>query len=145
MMVFSRCSRRPFLRSGPPDITGGSEGPPDTSGKLKLVALNINSEDIVYAEYRWCESCPSNTIKRLCLCLCWFVCPSRSLLRHIKSVWKARGIVRTVSAMACYIPSFKKFHARVHAISRNFHAILAISAIFGPISTCWVSKCMYSS
>merc|ERR1711954_34722 len=41
--------------------------------------------------------------------------------------------------------TFKKFHARVHAISRNFHAFLAISAIFGPISTCWVSKCMYSS
>ena len=32
-----------------------------------------------------------------------------------------------------------------HAISHNFHAILAISAIYGPISTCWVSKCMYSS
>merc|ERR1712081_103488 len=41
--------------------------------------------------------------------------------------------------------TFKKFHARVHAISRNFRAILAISAIFGPISTCWVSKSMYSS
>ena len=131
----------------------------------------------------------------VCLCLC----PSRSLLSCIKSVWKAGGIVRTVSARACYIPSFKKFHARVHAISRNFtqfsrnfgyfshfwanfymlgikmhvlelrnslvilsknltrvftqfhaiscnfHAIWAISAIFGPISTCWVSKCMYSS
>ena len=87
----------------------------------------------------------SNYIKRLCLCLCLFVHMSRSLLSCIKSVWKAGGIVRTVSARACYIPSFKKFHARVHAISRNFHAILAISAIFGPISTCWVSKCMYSS
>ena len=83
----------------------------------------------------------SNYIKRLCV----FVCPSRSLLSCIKSVWKAGGIVRTVSARAFYIPSFKKFHARVHAISRNFHAIWAISAIFGPISTCWVSKCMYSS
>ena len=41
--------------------------------------------------------------------------------------------------------TFKKFHARVHAISRNFHAIWTISAIFGPISTCWVSKSMYSS
>merc|ERR1711954_367818 len=80
-----------------------------------------------------------------CVCVCLCLCPSHSLLRHIKSVWKAGGIVRTVSAMACYIPSFKKFHARVHAISRNFHVILAISAIFGPISTCWVSKCMYSS
>ena len=126
------------------------------------------------------------------LSVCPSVCPSRSLLRRIKSVWKAGGIVRTVSARACYIPSFKKFHvrvhaisrnftqfglfqpflgqfqhvgyqnactraekfigntfqkfhARVHAISRNFHAILAISAIFGPISTCWVSKSMYSS
>merc|ERR1711954_478938 len=58
----------------------------------------------------------SNTIKRLCLCLC----PSRSLLRRIKSVWKAGGMVRTVLARACYIPSFKKFYARVHAISRNF-------------------------
>ena len=87
----------------------------------------------------------SNYIKRLCLFVCLFVCPSRSLLRRIKSVWKAGGIVRTVLARACYIPSFKKFHARVHAISRNFHAILAISAIFGPISTCWVSKSMYSS
>ena len=27
--------------------------------------------------------------------------------------------------------TFKKFHARVHAISRNFHAIWTISAIFG--------------
>ena len=132
-----------------------------------------------------------------------FVCPSvrmsRSLLRRIKSVWKAGGIVRTVSARAFYIPSFTKFHAHVHtiscyftefshnlsyfshfwanfnmlhikkhvlelrnplvihshnfmhvfmqfhAISHNFHAILAISAIFGPISTCWVSKSIYSS
>merc|ERR1712081_108695 len=41
--------------------------------------------------------------------------------------------------------TFTKFLARVHTISRNFHAIWAISAIFGPISTCWVSKCMYSS
>merc|ERR1712112_280852 len=41
--------------------------------------------------------------------------------------------------------TFKKFHARVHAISCNFHAIWAISANFGPISTCCVSKCMYSS
>ena len=133
------------------------------------------------------------------LSVCPSVCPSRSLLRRIKSVWKAGGIVRTVLARACYIPSFKKFHARVHAISRNFtqfsrnlgyfshfwanfnmlgikmhvlelrnslvilsknftrvftqfhaisrnfHAILAISAIFGPISTCWVTKCMYLS
>ena len=31
-----------------------------------------------------------------------------------------------------------------HAISRNFHAIWAISAIIGPISTCWVSKCIFS-
>merc|ERR1711954_258452 len=45
---------------------------------------------------------------------------SRSLLRRIKSVWKAGGIVRTVSARARYIPSFKKFHERVHAISHNF-------------------------
>ena len=45
---------------------------------------------------------------------------SRSLLSYIKSIWKAGGIVRTVSARAFYIPSFKKIHARVHAISRNF-------------------------
>ena len=32
-----------------------------------------------------------------------------------------------------------------HAIFMQFHTILAISAIFGPISTCWVSKSMYSS
>ena len=49
-----------------------------------------------------------------------FVRLSRSLLSCIKSVWKAGGIVRTVSARAFYIPSFTKFHARVHAISRNF-------------------------
>ena len=133
------------------------------------------------------------------LFVCLRLCPSRSLLSCIKSVWKAGGIVRTVLARTFYIPSFKKFHARVnqiscnftqfscnfgyfshfwanfymlgikmhvlelrnslvilsknftrvftqfHAISLNFHAILAISAIFGPISTCWVSKCMYSS
>ena len=87
----------------------------------------------------------SNTIKRLCLFVRLCVCMSRSLLSCIKSVWKAGGIVKTVSARACYIPNFKKFHARVHAISRNFQAIWAILAIFGPISTCWVSKCMYSS
>ena len=82
---------------------------------------------------------PLNIYKALvfvCLFVCLSVCPSRSLLSCIKSVWKAGGIVRTVSARACYIPSFKKFHVRVHAISRNFHAILAISAFFGPISTC---------
>ena len=45
---------------------------------------------------------------------------SRSLLSCIKSVWKAGGIIRTVSARAFYIPSFTKFHARVHAMSRNF-------------------------
>ena len=98
----------------------------------------------IASNYR-CMGILSNTIKRLCLSVCLSVCMSCSFLRRIKSVWKAGGIVRTVLARACYIPSFKKFHARVHAISRNFHAILAISAIFGPISTCWVSKCMYSS
>ena len=83
----------------------------------------------------------SNTIKRFWLCLCLFVCLSRSLLSSIMSIWKAGGIIRTVSAMACYILSFTKFHA----ISHKFHAILAISAISGPISTYWVSKSMYSS
>ena len=32
-----------------------------------------------------------------------------------------------------------------HAIFTQFHTILAISAIFWSISTCWESKCMYSS
>merc|ERR1711954_288967 len=73
-----------------------------------------------------------NTIKRLCLFVCWFVCMSRSLLSCIKSVWKAGGIVRTVSARAFHIPSFKKFHARVHAISRNFHAIFMQFWLFQP-------------
>merc|ERR1712082_184669 len=41
--------------------------------------------------------------------------------------------------------NFTRVFTQFHAISRNFHAILAISAIFGPISTCWVSKSMYSS
>ena len=41
--------------------------------------------------------------------------------------------------------TFEKFQVHIHAISRNFHAIWAISAIFGPISTSWVSKCIYSS
>ena len=41
--------------------------------------------------------------------------------------------------------NFTRVFTQFHAISRNFHAIWAISAIFGPISTCWVSKCMYSS
>merc|ERR1711954_79625 len=62
----------------------------------------------------------SNYIKRLCLSVSLCVCMSRSLLSCIKSVWKAGGIVRTVSARAFYIPSFTKFHTRVHAISRNF-------------------------
>ena len=56
----------------------------------------------------------------MCLSVCLFVRMSRSLLSCIKSVWKARDIVRTVLARACYIPSFKKFYARVQAISRNF-------------------------
>ena len=68
--------------------------------------------------------------------LCVSVCPSRSLLSCIKSVWKAGGIVRTVSAMACYIPSFKKFHARVHAISRNF---TQFSRNFGYFSHFWAN------
>ena len=29
-------------------------------------------------------------------------------------------VCRTILAMACYIPSFKKFHARVHTNSHNF-------------------------
>ena len=41
--------------------------------------------------------------------------------------------------------NFTRVFTQFHAISRNFHAIWAISAIFGPISTCWVSKSMYSS
>ena len=56
----------------------------------------------------------------LCVFVSLCVRMSRSLLSRIMSVWKAGGTVRTVSAMACYIPTFKKFHARVHAISRNF-------------------------
>ena len=53
----------------------------------------------------------SNYIKRLCVSVRPSLCMSCSLLSRIKSVWKARGIVRTVLAMACYIPSSKKFHA----------------------------------
>ena len=64
------------------------------------------------------------------LCLCVSICLSRSLLSPIMSVWKAGGIIRTVLARACYIPSFTQFHASVHAIARNFHAIWAISAFF---------------
>ena len=41
--------------------------------------------------------------------------------------------------------NFTHVFLQFHAISRNFHTIWAISAIFGPISTCWVSKSMYSS
>ena len=41
-------------------------------------------------------------------------------------------------ARGCCILSF------MHPFTQ-FHAILAISAIFWPISKCWVSKCMYSS
>ena len=43
---------------------------------------------------------------------------------------------------------FTHVHAFPHAISHDLHAIntiFAISAIFRPISTCWVSKGMYSS
>merc|ERR1711954_270448 len=32
-----------------------------------------------------------------------------------------------------------------YGIFMQFHTILAISVICGPISTCWVSKCMYMS
>ena len=45
-----------------------------------------------------------------------------------------------------------QFQASLHAISHNFmqissnfHAIWTISAIFRSISTCWVSKSMYSN
>ena len=118
--------------------------PKSPSSTHPIPLTNIKHPDTTAIHIRHILS-PSNTIKRLCLSVCLFVCMSHSLLSCIKSVWKAGGIVRTVSARAFYIPSFKKFYARVHAISCNFHAILAISAIFGPISTCWVSKCMYLS
>ena len=61
---------------------------------------------------------------------------SRSLLSCIKSVWKAGGIVRTLSARAFYIPSFTKFHARVHAISCNF---MQFSRNFGYFSHFWAN------
>ena len=79
---------------------------------------------------------PSNYIKRLCVCVCVCVRMSRSLLSCIKSVWNAGGIVRTVSARAFYIPSFKKFHARVHGISRNF---TQFSRILGYCSHFWAN------
>ena len=41
--------------------------------------------------------------------------------------------------------NFTRVFTQFHAIFTQFHTILAILAIFGPISTCWVSKCMYSS
>ena len=64
----------------------------------------------------------------MCVCLSvWlFLC----LSCHIKSIWKARGIVRTILARACYIPSFKKFHAHVHAISHDFTQLLRILGYF---------------
>ena len=77
-----------------------------------------------------------NYIKRLCLFVCLFVCMSHSLLSCIKSIWKAGDIVRTVSARAFYIPSFKKFHVRVHAISRNF---TQFSRNFGYFSHFWAN------
>ena len=70
------------------------------------------------------------------LFVCLSVCMSRSLLSCIKSVWKAGGIVRTVSARASYIPSFTKFHARVHAISHNF---MQFSRYLGYFSHVWAN------
>ena len=49
------------------------------------------------------------------------------------------------NSLVILLKNFTHVFTQFHAISCNFHAILAISAIFGPISTCWVSKCMYLS
>ena len=76
----------------------------------------------------------------LCVCVCLSMC-SRWFLSHVKFVWGVWGIIGTGLVRECCILSFTQYHT----IPTQFHSILAISAIFGPISTCWVSKCMYSS
>ena len=49
------------------------------------------------------------------------------------------------NSMVILPPTFAHSLMQFPAIFMQFHAILAISAIFWPISTCWVSKCMYLS
>ena len=106
---------------------------PNNNNQVNFVGVSIiiSKSSQLYST-QWYLLQQSNYIKRLCPSLCLSVCMSRSLLSRIKSVWKAGGTVRTVSAMACYIPTFKKFHARVHAISRNFHAIFTQFWLFQP-------------
>ena len=74
------------------------------------------------------------------MCVCVSFC-SQWFLSRVKSNWGVWDIFGSGLAKACRILSFTQFHT----IFTQYHAILAISAIFGPISTCWVSKCMYSS
>merc|ERR1711954_177746 len=89
----------------------------------------------------------SNYIKRLCLSVSLCVChahysgvlsPFGKPEVSLEPYWRGHAIFQVSE-------NFTRMFTQFHAISRNFHAILAISAIFGPISTCWVSKCMYSS
>ena len=93
----------------------------------------------------------SNTIKRLCLCLCLSVCLS-VCHTHYSAVLSPFGKpevslepYRRGHPIFQVSKNFTRVFTQFHAISRNFYAILAISAIFGPISTCWVSQSMCGS
>ena len=83
----------------------------------------------------------------VCVCVCVSVCHA-----HYSAVLSPFGMpevslepYRQGHSIFQVSKNFTCVFTQFHAISRNFHAILAISAIFGPISTCWVSKSMYSS
>ena len=54
-------------------------------------------------------------------------------------------VLQLRNSMEIFSHTFMHSLMQFYAIFTQFHPILAISAIFGPISTCWVSKCMYMS
>ena len=80
-----------------------------------------------------------------CVCVC--VChtdfsPMLSLFGEFEVSFELAGQGHAIFSVSHnFTHSFTQFHA----IFMQFYAILAILAIFGPISTCWVSKSMYSS
>ena len=55
------------------------------------------------------------------------------------------NVLQLRNSMVILSYTFTHSLMQFYAIFTQFYAILAISAIIGPISTCWVSKCMYLS
>ena len=69
----------------------------------------------------------------------------QAFLANINMLGIKMHVLELKNSMVILSRTFPQSLIKVHEIFMHFHAILAISAIFGPISTCWVSKCMYSS